>query len=172
MAGLSETSTLAGVEPESSDPTGLEQEAARPAVAGWVSFVFVAAGLAIIPWDVYLALTLPRTSTSGHYRVAWVGFDVLLALALLQLGRVAARGPTVNDRVELPATAAATLLLVDAWFDATTSADPASFLSALILALVAELPLAAVCGWIAWHAEAIREQRLQLLPFLEKKLRS
>jgi hypothetical protein len=150
------------------DLTEAELDAAAPAVAGWVGFVFVCGGLAVVPWTVYLALTLPLSSESGHYRVAWVGFDLLLAFTLLHVGWIAAGGPTRNDRVELPATAAGTLLLVDAWFDTTTAANGGALIEALLLALTAELPLAAVCFWIAHHAEAIRERRLRLLPRLER----
>lgn len=138
-------------------------------MAGWVAFVFVAAGIAVVPWDVYLAFSLPRSSQSGHYRIAWVGFDLMLAAVLFRMGWIAGRGPRENDRVELPATAAATLLILDAWFDTTTSATRGAFVEALVLALVAELPLAAICLWIAHHAEEIRERRLRLLPLLERQ---
>ncbi|NUR29716.1 MAG: hypothetical protein HOV83_28355 [Catenulispora sp.] len=145
-----------------------EHEADAPAVAGWVGFVFVCGGLAVVPWSAYLALTLPLTSQSGHYRVAWVGFDLLLAFTLLHVGWIAAGGPTRNDRVELPATAAGTLLLVDAWFDATTAANGAALFEALLFAAFGELPMAGVCFWIAHHAEEIRQRRLRLLPRLER----
>lgn len=160
---------------DAASDTGLtraEQAAAAPAVAPWVATVFLAGGVAVVPWTAYLAATLPRTSHSAHYRLAWVGFDLLLAWMLLRVGWIAGRGPTVDDRVEIPATAAATLLLVDAWFDTTTSADHGALVAALVLALVAELPLAAVCLWIAHHAEEVRERRLRLLPILERLDRS
>lgn len=146
-----------------------EKSAAAPAVARWVGFVYTVGGLALVPWTVYLAVSLPRTSHSSHYRVAWVGFDILLAFMLLRVGRIAAR-PRTSDRVELPATSAGTLLLVDAWFDTTTSADTGALIAALALAVVAELPMAAICFWIAHHAEDIRERRLRLLPVLERRL--
>lgn len=150
------------------DLTEAEREADAPAVAGWVGFVFVCGGLAVVPWTVYLALTLPLSSQSGHYRMAWVGFDLLLAFTLLHVGWIAAGGPTRNDRVELPATAAATLLLVDAWFDATTAANGGALLEALLFAVFGELPMAGVCFWIAHHDEEIRQRRLRLLPRLER----
>ncbi|MFL6113361.1 MAG: hypothetical protein ACJ786_18675 [Catenulispora sp.] len=153
---------------EGSDLVQAELSADAPAVAGWVGFVFVGGGLAVVPWTAYLAFTLPRSAQAGHYRLAWVGFDLLLAFTLLRVGWTAAGGPTRNDRVELPATSAGTLLLIDAWFDTTTSADSRALAEALLLALVAELPMAAICFWIAHHAEAIRERRLQLLPRLEQ----
>jgi hypothetical protein len=150
------------------DLAAAEQAADAPAVAPWVATVFTVGGVAVVPWAVYLALTLPRSSQASHYRLAWVGFDLFLAWVLFRVGRSAARGPESNDRVEIPATAAATLLLVDAWFDVTTSADNSALLAALVLALAAELPLAALCLWIAHHAEIVRERRLRLLPILER----
>lgn len=161
--------SASSADPTSSDLTAAETAAAAPAVAAWVGFVYTAGGIALVPWTVYLAVTLPRTSHSAHYRLAWVGFDILLAFMLLRVGRIAAR-PRTSDRVELPATSAGTLLLVDAWFDTTTSADTGALIAALVLALVAELPMAAICFWIAHHAEDIRERRLRLLPLLEQRV--
>jgi hypothetical protein len=157
--------------PGGTDPAlaSAEQSAAAPAVARWVGFVYTAGGIALVPWTIYLAVSLPRTSHSAHYRMAWVGFDILLAFMLLRVGWIAAR-PKTSDRVELPATSAGTLLLVDAWFDTTTSADTGALVAALVLAVVAELPMAAICFWIAHHAEEIRERRLQLLPVLEQRV--
>jgi len=160
------------LENESPDLTRAELDAAAPAVAPWVGFVFVCGGLAVVPWTAYLAYTLPRSSQADHYRLAWVGFDILLAFTLLRVGWIAAGAPTRNDRVELPATSAGTLLLVDAWFDTTTSANASAMTEALLFALLAELPMSAICFWIAHHAEEIRQRRLRLLPLLERPRRS
>jgi hypothetical protein len=45
----------------------------------------------------------------------------------------------------------ATLLIVDAWFDVTT-ARRGDFLQSLLLAVFAEIPLAALLFWTAWRA--------------------
>jgi hypothetical protein len=115
----------------------------RP-VPGWVGLLFICLAVVIVPWIVVLWLRLPARDTVSHYRLAWVGFDVLLAVALARTGWTAWRG---LDHVELPAVASATLLVVDAWF-------------ALLTALLVELPLAAVCVWIAVNAERVRRERL------------
>jgi hypothetical protein len=110
-----------------------------------------------VPWIVFLWFRLPSRDLSGHYRLAWVGFDLMLALALARTGWTAWRG---LDHVELPAVASATLLIVDAWFDVTTASSRAGVGVAVLTALLVELPLAALCVWIAVNAERVRRQRL------------
>ena len=50
---------------------------------------------------------------------------------------------------------AGTLLVCDAWFDITTSRGTDERLQAIALAIVVELPLAAVCFWIARNIERV-----------------
>jgi hypothetical protein len=50
-----------------------------------------------------------------------------------------------DPRPGLTAVATATLLLCGAWFDACTSAPGADFATAVAMALLVELPLAALC---------------------------
>ncbi len=102
----------------------------------WI-YLLVATGL--VPWIVYLALTLPRRNLERHYRLSWVGFDVILVVALAMTASMAFR---VDARVQYPAMAAATLLVVDAWFDVTTSSSRSAVTVAIVLALGAELPAA------------------------------
>ena len=44
-------------------------------IRSWLS---LNASVVLIPWIVYLAFTLPQNYVAQHWRVAWVGFDVLL----------------------------------------------------------------------------------------------
>lgn len=125
----------------------------------WVAPVFAVLGAATVPWTVYLAMTLPTHANTHHYRLTWVGFDAMLVVVLLATAYLAWRG---NRFVGLLATITATMLVLDAWFDVNTSnhADrPAAILSAAFI----ELPLAAVCGWIALHVEQVIERRLRRL---------
>ena len=46
-----------------------------------------------------------------------------------------------------------TMLLCDAWFDVTTSAGGRERMEAVLEAIFAELPLAAICGYIVYDAE-------------------
>ena len=125
----------------------------------WVAPVFAVLGAATLPWTVYLAMTLPKHANTHHYRLTWVGFDIMLVVVLLATAYLAWRG---NLLVGQLATVAATMLVLDAWFDVNTSnrADrPAAILSAVLI----ELPLAAVCGWIALHVDHVIERRMRRL---------
>jgi hypothetical protein len=135
---------------------GMEDAQLRPAPA-WVAPIFALLGAGTIPWTVYLSVTLPDHARTHNYRLAWVGFDVLLILVLLVTAFAAWRG---NPLVGILAGCASTMLVVDAWFDVTTS-DRHEVGLALVLALVAELPLAALCGWVALHVDRVLARRLR-----------
>ena len=96
-------------------PAGESGAEARRATLAWL---YTAAAVILLPWIVFLAVTLPRRQFDLHYRAAWVGFDLLLVVAITRTAYMAFR---VDPRVQFPATATATLLVVDAWFDITTS---------------------------------------------------
>ncbi|MFE9693314.1 hypothetical protein [Micromonospora sp. NPDC005806] len=131
----------------------------RPAPR-WVAPVFAVLALLTLPWIGYLALTLPRHAVTVHYRAAWVGFDLGL---VAMLGLTAVQAYRGHRQVVLAASATATMLVVDGWFDViTTPAGPDLVLSVVLAALV-ELPLAAVCVWIARHGDRMVERRLRQL---------
>jgi hypothetical protein len=111
-----------------------------------LAWLYLLAALALLPWIVYLAVSLPRRSLDVHYKASWVGFDLLLVVALARTAYMAFK---VDARVQLTATAAATLLIVDAWFDVTTSHGRAAVGEALILAVFAEIPIALFCIYVA-----------------------
>ncbi len=125
-------------------------EAVEPAPPAWVARVFVLLGVCLLPWTVVLALTLPARHGTTHYDLAWTGFDVALAAALVAVGIGAARRATWLQGV---AAAAATLLICDAWFDVLSSTSRGEIVTALMLALFVELPVAAACLFVARHAE-------------------
>jgi hypothetical protein len=104
-----------------------------------LAWAYTAAGVFMLPWIVYLAVTLPKRDLDLHYRAAWVGFDCLLAFTIIRTAYMAFR---VDQRVQFAATATATLLIVDAWFDITTSGSRSQFIEALILAAFIEIPSA------------------------------
>jgi hypothetical protein len=126
-------------------------------VPRWVAPLFAAFGVGTIVWTLYLAATLPVHAHTRHYRLAWVGFDVGLAALLVLTAYLAWKG---NRHVGLSATATATVLAVDAWFDVVTS-PRAEMMSAVLSALLAEVPLAIVCLWIALHVDRVIERRLR-----------
>ncbi len=111
-----------------------------------MAWVYTAAAVALMPWIVYLAISLPKRDLDTHYRAAWVGFDLLLVAAIVRTAYLAFR---MDPRVQLPATATATLLLVDAWFDVLTAGGRGATLEAILLAAVFEIPAALFTLYLA-----------------------
>jgi hypothetical protein len=99
----------------------------------------------LIPWTVFLGLTLPHHYVARNWTLTWVGFDVVLMACLGLTATLAWRG---RQAVALAAFVTATLLVCDAWFDITTSSSLMdTVLSGLDAALV-ELPLAFLLAWV------------------------
>jgi hypothetical protein len=128
-------------------------------VVRWAGPAFALFSLILLPWIVYLAYSLPSRQVSADYDVAWAGFDVILLAALAGTGYFALRR---SRYLSTAATAAATLLVVDAWFDVMTTL-PGQRLEPVALAAGVELPLAAVCVWLSLHTQQLTERRLVLL---------
>jgi hypothetical protein len=127
----------------------------------WLAPLFAFAAVVLLPWIVLLVVALPSTHRAEHWDVAWAGFDVMLALLLFTVAITAWRR---SPWLEGAATAAATLLFVDAWFDVLTSSTQAELVVAIVEAVVVELPLAAVCLLVARSAEhRLRAQPIALV---------
>lgn len=94
----------------------------------------------LLPWSIYLMISLPRSYSTRHYDLAWAGFDVL---ELLALGATAYLGLRRRQAMIGTAVAAATLLVCDAWFDIALDLGTPGIWSALAAAVLVELPLAA-----------------------------
>ena len=112
------------------------------------------AAIALIPWTVFLGLTLPQSYTAQHWQLTWVGFDVLLLVFMMA---TAVLGFTHHH--SLFAFTTGVLLVCDAWFDVLT-ARRGDFVVAVLTAALGELPLAAVL-----IVGALRIVRLQGPPF-------
>jgi hypothetical protein len=125
-------------------------------VPRWVALGFALAAVFTVPWVVFLAASLPATSRVND-RLAWVGFDVGEVVMLAVTAYLAWRG---RAKVALAATALATMLVVDAWFDVNTSTPGAERDMALGFAVL-EVSLAAVSLWIAFHAASVARRRLE-----------
>lgn len=124
--------------------------ARRPPLAGRLGTVFTALALCLVPWTAYLAIELPERAVARHHDLAWTGFDIALVLLL---GGTAWTAHHRSRYFTLTATATATMLVVDAWFDVVTSAPGAEQAIAAVLAVLVELPLALLCAWWALHAQ-------------------
>ena len=115
-----------------------------------IALTYLVLAVLLLPWVALLALELPNRQVNQHYKLAWVGFDLLLAAALSRTAWLAWRRSPYLVNV---ATAAATLLMVDAWFDITTADSLRERLIAITLAALIELPLAAFSLRLARRAQ-------------------
>jgi hypothetical protein len=94
----------------------------------------------LIPWIVYLSITLPDRYIANNWIATWVGFDTLL---LLFMASTAVLGLLRRQLLILTGFTTGVLLVCDAWFDVMTAAPADRWLSVLT-ATLGELPLAAV----------------------------
>jgi hypothetical protein len=101
---------------------------------------------AMVPWIYVLSGSLPDTTRVSGWSTAWVGLDVMELFGLLGTGLLLLRR---DPRGSLVAAVTAALLLVDAWFDVTTSSSGRALAIAIAMALLVELPLCALCALIA-----------------------
>jgi hypothetical protein len=124
----------------------------------WVVPLFGLAALLLVPWVVLLVIPLPSAHRAPHWDIAWAGFDVALALLLLAVAVAAWRR---SPWLEGAATATATLLFVDAWFDVLTSSTRTEVVVSIGEAALVELPLAILCLLLARDTE----RRLRVAPF-------
>jgi hypothetical protein len=98
------------------------------------------AAIALIPWTIYLGLTLPQNYTAQHWQATWVGFDILLLTFMIA---TAVLGFVRHHLLTLFAFSTGVLLVCDAWFDVLT-AKRGDFAVSILTAALGELPLAIV----------------------------
>ena len=126
----------------------------RRAVPLWIAPAFLVIAVGLVPWIAWLFLSLPDEATAAHWRLAWGGFDIGLAVALATTACLVLRR---SPLAEVSAAVTGTMLVCDAWFDVLTSRGTTNVAIAAVLAVVAELPLAVFCFWIARSVERILE---------------
>lgn len=143
-----------------SDEVGNRVLADNTRLVRWAAPVFGVCALILLPWIVIAAVTLPSHQLSENYDVAWAGYDVGLLLGLVATALSALRR---SRWLTIAASATGALLLADSWFDVLTSPGGWDLAEAVAMALLAELPLAALCFWLAHHSQALAERRLVLL---------
>jgi hypothetical protein len=113
-----------------------------------LGLALLACGGGMVPWLFVLAATLPGTTRVPHWSMAWVGLDALEAIGLASTGWLLRRN---DPRRCLTAAATAALLVTDAWFDITTSGSGGALVEAIVMAAVAEIPMAALCVLLAYR---------------------
>jgi hypothetical protein len=130
-------------EPYADDPV-------RILLPRWMTMLLAVVAVSLVPWILYLTFTLPSRHVTLHYDLAWVGFDVGLTASFAATAWAAFRG---SQWLVPLAAVTGTMLCCDAWFDVVTSHSGAEIWEAIAEAALAELPLAAVCGFIVYDAE-------------------
>ena len=126
----------------------------------WIAPAFFLCAVILIVWAGFLILTLPGNYSANHWHVAWGGFDIGLGIALISTAVAVVRR---SAYAEVAAAVSGTLLVCDAWFDLLTSRTTSELVQAALEAVLVELPLAALCFWMAINlARAVEVAR----PFL------
>lgn len=112
----------------------------------WLAILAFGACLAMIPWTVTLANSLPDRYVALHWSTTWVGFDSLLMLSFAVTGLATWRHHRARWAAAL---VTATLLACDAWFDVSTASTVPDVIGSAVTAAVGELPLAALLVFLA-----------------------
>jgi hypothetical protein len=102
--------------------------------------LMVGGAIGLIPWTIYLALTLPANYVAHNWPATWIGFDCVLIAFMIA---TAVLGWLRRELVILPGFTTGVLLICDAWFDIMTAGPGQSWISVLTAALL-NLPLAAI----------------------------
>jgi hypothetical protein len=125
---------------------------ARRGLRTWALLLLGGFALVLFPWTIYLAYALPSRHLTPHWSIAWAGFDLMMAagaivtvIALLRRSRYLA----------ITASVTATFLVSDAWFDLITSRPGSELFESSVFAAFGEVPMAALCIWLAWDAERV-----------------
>ncbi len=124
----------------------------------WITLM-VTSAVVLVPWIVYLAITLPRAYVAHNWDRTWTGFDVLL---LVMMVATAVLGWQRRQLLVLSAFATGVLLVCDAWFDVMTAGNRDVDVS-LLTALLVELPLAALLIAGALRVVRLTAERLWAL---------
>ncbi|MET8247694.1 hypothetical protein ABZV31_26790 [Streptomyces sp. NPDC005202] len=111
----------------------------------WTLILLGSAAVLLVPWMVVLAPTLPASTRVHNWSLAWIGLDVLMATGCAATALLGLRG---DSRARLTASATASVAILDAWFDITTTQAGTAFAQALACA-VAEAGLACACVFLA-----------------------
>jgi hypothetical protein len=136
--------------------------------------ILVVVCLGLIPWIVFLGVTLPHRYIANHWTLAWVGFDMALLCAVAATAWAAWRR---RQAVIVAALVAGTMLVLDAWFDIVTDSTTRDLIISVVTAVFGELPLAALAFIVAFRLIRLTTQTARRLagdradlPFLQVPL--
>ena len=93
----------------------------------------------LVGWIIVLLFTLHRSFHAHYWRLAWVGFDVVLLFGFAATGWALWRGRQIVIACLL---VTGTLLCCDAWFDVMLDLGTSGQWVSIASALVVELPIA------------------------------
>jgi hypothetical protein len=127
---------LADVDPPRSAIAPARIQRRRRLVIG----VTAASAVVLVPWTVWLSVSLPEAHRAREWRTAWVGFDILLIVALFA---TAWAGWHRRQALTGLLIVSGTLLTSDAWFDVLLSSGRMGRTESIVTAVLVELPLAA-----------------------------
>ncbi|WP_026256430.1 hypothetical protein [Mycobacterium sp. 155] len=97
----------------------------------------------MIPWIVYLSVTLPQNYTVRDWPLTWVGFDSLLVVFMAATAILTWMHRQI---LVFPAFTTGILLLCDAWFDVTTAGPGDLFASVLTAVVGGALAVVLIAG--------------------------
>jgi hypothetical protein len=105
-----------------------------------LGFLFsLVACIVLAGWIVVLVMTLHKHFTATHWRLAWVGFDIVLLIGFAATGWAFWRGRQIVIACLLVTGA---LLCCDAWFDVILDLGTSGEWLSLLAAVAVELPIA------------------------------
>lgn len=104
--------------------------------------LYLLSAVILVPWTIFLFVTLPDRNVSHWWSITWGGFDVMLVIVFVGC---AYRILRLSPLTAVVCAAAAALLLTDAWFDITLAGTRGDLIGAILLAVLVELPMAALC---------------------------
>ena len=125
----------------------------EPLLPRWLPRLLALAAIGLVPWTLWLTFSLPSRHVTDSYDVAWVGFDIALAGVFAATAWATLR---YSHWLVPLAAIAGTMLVCDAWFDIVSSSGSGERLGAILEAVFAELPLAAICAYIVYDVERFR----------------
>ena len=118
---------------------------ALPRGAQVLSAALLAMAAILVPWTVFLGVSLPPKYDAGHWNILWTGFDVGL---IAVLGYAAWAAWFHRQVLASTAIVAGTLLSCDGWFDIMTSIGRPGQWVTLLTGFGVELPLAVFFLWL------------------------
>ena len=138
-----------------------------PRLPVWIAGLYGALAVILVPWTIYLGVTLPRRHLSSHWDISWVGLDIAIATMLLLN---ALFSYLESKWLVISATVTATLLCTDAWFDVMSAHAGPALLQALGSAALVELPLALLTLFVA--VRIVEREHRKALPKRHRRKRS